>query len=93
MVRCLTVTGDRACLRQILLTLLSNAVAVTDSGEIAVRVARQQNAQLHFSVSDTGVGIDRAQASMLSEAFPLIKPRSTARGATWDLPSRDSSWS
>jgi len=65
----LSVTGDRACLRQILLTLLSNAIAHTASGEVAVRVAPDKDDELRFSVSDTGVGIDEKQAAMLSEAL------------------------
>ena len=77
----LTVTGDRACLRQILLTLLSNAVAFTASGEIAVRVVRHQNGELHFSVSDTGVGFDREQTSILSGApLPDQPTLHSARG-------------
>ena len=79
----LTVTGDRACLRQILLTLLSNAVAFTVSGEIAVRVVRRQNGELHFSVSDTGVGFDREQTSILSGAPPRDQP--TLHGARDDF--------
>ena len=65
----LTVHGDRARLRQILLNLLSNAVKFTASGEVTVRVTNSGDAHLHFSVSDTGVGIDREQASSLFEAF------------------------
>jgi CheY-like chemotaxis protein len=77
----LAVMGDRACLRQILLTLLSNAVAFTDSGEIAVRVVRHQNGELRFSVSDTGVGIDREQSSVLSGALAPSQPTfHSARG-------------
>ncbi len=65
----LRVNGDRARLRQILLNLLSNAVKFTASGEIAVRVCRQEHDQVRFSVSDTGLGIDSEQASALFEAF------------------------
>jgi|GEM_PF-2283140 len=65
----LTVHGDRARLRQILLNLLSNAVKFTASGEVTVRVTNSNDARLHFFVSDTGVGIDREQASALFEAF------------------------
>jgi PAS domain S-box-containing protein len=64
-----TVNGDRARLRQILLNLLSNAVKFTDSGEVTLRVTNHTHGQLHFSVSDTGVGIEGAQASALFEAF------------------------
>jgi two-component system sensor histidine kinase/response regulator len=65
----LTVNGDRARLRQILLNLLSNAVKFTAAGEVAVRVSRDQGDRVNFSVSDTGVGIDEEQASALFEAF------------------------
>jgi two-component system sensor histidine kinase/response regulator len=65
----LTVNGDRARLRQILLNLLSNAVKFTASGEVTVRVSRGRGDQIDFSVSDTGVGIDEEQASALFEAF------------------------
>ena len=64
-----TVNGDRARLRQILLNLLSNAVKFTASGEVTLRVTNRPNDHLHFSVSDTGVGIEGAQASALFEAF------------------------
>jgi PAS domain S-box-containing protein len=64
-----TVTGDRARLSHILANLLSNAVKFTATGEITVRVASRDNDELHFSVLDTGVGIDREQASTLFEAL------------------------
>jgi PAS domain S-box-containing protein len=63
------VTGDRARVSHILLNLLSNAVKFTATGEITVHVASRDNDELHFSVSDTGVGIDREQASTLFEAL------------------------
>jgi PAS domain S-box-containing protein len=62
------VSGDRARVRQILLNLLTNAVAFTASGEIILRVAGHKGDELHFSVSDTGVGIDTEQATTLFEA-------------------------
>jgi two-component system sensor histidine kinase/response regulator len=65
----LTVNGDRARLRQILLNLLSNAVKFTAAGEVTVRVSSDHGDRVNFSVSDTGVGIDEGQASALFEAF------------------------
>ena len=64
-----TVSGDRARLRQILLNLLSNAVKFTAEGEIVLRVTRRDGDQLHFAVSDTGVGIHEDDASRLFEEF------------------------
>jgi signal transduction histidine kinase/CheY-like chemotaxis protein/HPt (histidine-containing phosphotransfer) domain-containing protein len=65
----ITVHGDRARLRQILLNLLSNAVKFTASGAITVRVRRDVGDRVYFSVSDTGVGIASEQAPALFEAF------------------------
>jgi two-component system, sensor histidine kinase and response regulator len=65
----LTVNGDRARLRQILLNLLSNAVKFTATGEVTVRVSSDDHDRISFSISDTGVGIDDEQASALFEAF------------------------
>jgi PAS domain S-box-containing protein len=64
-----TVNGDRARLRQILLNLLANAVKFTARGEVVLRVCSHGEFQLHFAVSDTGLGIDREQAERLFEAF------------------------
>jgi two-component system sensor histidine kinase/response regulator len=65
----LTVNGDRARLRQIMLNLLSNAVKFTAFGDVTVRVWSDHGNRVDFSVSDTGVGIDEEQASALFEAF------------------------
>ena len=79
-----SVTGDRACLRQILLTLLSNAIAYTASGEIEVRVVGDKSDELHFSVSDTGAGIDEERAAMLFET-PSPDRGTTQRGGGFGL--------
>jgi signal transduction histidine kinase/DNA-binding response OmpR family regulator len=65
-----TVRGDRARLRQVLLNLLSNAVKFTMQGEVLMRVRRaNEEGQLYFSVSDTGVGIPEHEAARLFESF------------------------
>jgi PAS domain S-box-containing protein len=64
-----TVRGDAGRLRQVLLNLLSNAVKFTDAGTVSVRVRVQHDDTLHFSVADTGVGIDATRAPKLFEAF------------------------
>jgi two-component system, sensor histidine kinase and response regulator len=62
--------GDAARLRQVMLNLLGNAVKFTPQGEVTVRV-RQGRAPLsvHFSVSDTGVGIGVASLTHVFEPF------------------------
>ncbi|NPV63280.1 MAG: response regulator [Methanotrichaceae archaeon] len=70
------ILGDASRLRQILLNLLGNAVKFTERGEVTLRVdALQEEAKkikLHFSVEDTGIGIDREDISKLFEHFSQV---------------------
>jgi signal transduction histidine kinase len=56
-----TVRGDSARLRQVLLNLLGNAIKFTHEGEVTLKVevapASAEGQTLHFTVSDTGIGI------------------------------------
>jgi PAS domain S-box-containing protein len=61
----LRVGGDRARLRQVLLNLVSNAVKFTASGEVMVKVSGDGDSHLRFSVSDTGIGIEKDRAATL----------------------------
>ena len=65
--------GDSNQLRQILNNLISNAVKFTETGEIAVQISNQEENQtqvlLHFTVSDTGIGIDEAAQKKLFQPF------------------------
>jgi two-component system sensor histidine kinase/response regulator len=67
------VRGDPFRLRQILVNLLGNAIKFTDVGEVALRVQAEhvdaQGCLLHFSVSDTGVGIVPDVLKMIFEPF------------------------
>jgi PAS domain S-box-containing protein len=68
-----SVVGDPQRLRQVLLSLLDNAVKFTDRGEVAVEVQRQaqdsDTATLCFSISDTGIGIPATEQEQIFEAF------------------------
>lgn len=65
--------GDPLRLGQILTNLTNNAIKFTEAGEVIVKteMVKQigQEVILKFSVSDTGIGIDKEQQSKLFQAF------------------------
>ncbi|MEI7556738.1 PAS domain S-box protein [Candidatus Chlorohelix sp.] len=67
------VIGDPVRLRQILLNLISNAIKFTSQGEILVKVRAESidnsTALLHFSISDTGIGISETESLRLFQSF------------------------
>jgi PAS domain S-box-containing protein len=77
------VRGDPGRLRQVLVNLIANAVKFTEHGEVMVQVAKlsetPKDVQLHFSVSDTGMGIPREKQKAIFEAFTQADASSTRR--------------
>ena len=69
----LCLRGDPGRIRQILLNLMSNAVKFTETGEVAVEVRLQsetaREAEIHFSVRDTGIGISEDVQKRLFQPF------------------------
>jgi PAS domain S-box-containing protein len=65
--------GDVGRLRQVLTNLISNAVKFTAKGEIVVRVNTEakcgDSVCLHFTVSDTGIGIPSAMQARIFDPF------------------------
>ncbi len=77
--------GDASRLRQVLLNLVGNALKFTDQGEVVVEVApasreRQRpevlpvteapgSPEIHFAVTDTGIGIPRDKQERIFRAF------------------------
>ena len=59
---------DRHRLMQILVNLLGNAIKFTHQGHVTLRV-RTQPLCVHFSVSDSGIGIAQAQQSNIFQKF------------------------
>jgi signal transduction histidine kinase/CheY-like chemotaxis protein len=66
------IDGDATRLRQILLNLLSNAVKFTEAGEVVLSVTAEpgeHGARLHFTVRDTGIGLNEQDKSRLFQKF------------------------
>ncbi len=67
------VHGDLLRIKQILINLVGNALKFTRQGEVALRIGaerrRNQRIMLRFEVTDTGIGMDRAQLAHLFESF------------------------
>jgi two-component system, sensor histidine kinase and response regulator len=65
--------GDPMRMRQILINLVDNAIKFTERGDVMLRVEVEsvtvKSQCLHFSVSDTGVGILPAKQVQIFEAF------------------------
>lgn len=75
--------GDPLRLRQVLLNLVDNAIKFTARGGVYLRVALEdlstREAFLHFSVTDTGIGISPAKQHTIFEAFTQADTSSTRR--------------
>lgn len=69
----LELRGDPARMRQILTNLTTNAVKFTDRGEVIVEISVERDDErdvwLHFSVTDTGIGIPADRHERLFSSF------------------------
>jgi len=65
--------GDPGRLQQILVNLIGNALKFTQQGQVCVQVATETQdetcVELHFSVSDTGIGLPPDKQAVIFEAF------------------------
>lgn len=72
--------ADRMKLRQVLINLLSNACKFTENGTIkltASRIDDETKGELHFAVSDTGIGISLEQQQQLFQQFKQVDSTTT----------------
>jgi CheY-like chemotaxis protein len=72
------VTGDHARLRQVLLSLVDNALKFTAHGSIRLHVSASEvdgRLLLRFDVTDTGVGLSKATQERLFQPFVQIESK------------------
>jgi two-component system sensor histidine kinase/response regulator len=79
----LRVCGDPLRLRQILINLLGNSIKFTEAGQVLVTVEvdhlTQARQGLHFSVSDTGIGIASEKLDSIFSNFTQADSSTTRR--------------
>jgi len=79
----LCLMGDPGRLRQILVNLAGNAIKFTDFGQISIGCGlngREDNkVGLHFSVSDTGIGIPVHKQEVIFESFSQVDGSTTRK--------------
>jgi len=67
------VTGDPGRLRQVLVNLTGNAIKFTNQGEIFITAdagfSNMDEAELHFIIADTGIGISPDKKEIIFEPF------------------------
>ena len=77
------VVGDPGRLRQIVVNLVSNAIKFTEHGEVVVRAESEGRAEgrdlVHFTVTDTGMGIPPEKQATIFEPFTQADSSMTRR--------------
>jgi CheY-like chemotaxis protein/signal transduction histidine kinase/CHASE3 domain sensor protein len=64
-----TIDTDQQKLEQVLKNLLSNAIKFTETGHVDLRITKNSNGGVVFSVSDTGIGIATENQQTVFDAF------------------------
>jgi signal transduction histidine kinase/CheY-like chemotaxis protein len=82
-----TLIGDAGRLRQVLLNLVGNAIKFTESGGVKISVRAESTegdrpgdrVRLHFTVRDSGIGIDPSKHATVFQAFEQADGSATRR--------------
>jgi PAS domain S-box-containing protein len=77
------VVGDPDRLRQILVNIVGNAIKFTEKGTVGISVdaeaAGERAVLVHFSVTDTGIGVPTEKQRMIFEAFAQVDGSTTRK--------------
>ena len=77
------VRGDSGRVRQILLNLVGNAIKFTSQGEVSLKVALEReegtSRVIHFTVSDTGIGIAADKQEVIFDPFAQADTSTTRK--------------
>ena len=75
--------GDPSRLRQVILNLVGNAIKFTDQGEVVLRVKvesqDEEGMALHYTISDTGIGIPVEKQKLIFEPFSQADTSTTRK--------------
>jgi PAS domain S-box-containing protein len=77
------VRGDSSRLDQIIINLVNNAIKFTQDGEVALKVQLEtkegEDCILHFTVTDTGIGISREKQKIIFDPFTQADSSTTRK--------------
>ncbi len=66
--------SDQDKISQVMTNILGNAIKFTERGKIVVAIKPEaRGSQLHFSISDTGIGIDQAEISKIFQSYQQLE--------------------
>jgi len=77
------VNGDSSRLNQVILNLVGNAIKFTHQGEVALKVGLEkeegQECILHFTVTDTGIGVPLEKQKLIFDPFSQADTSTTRK--------------
>jgi PAS domain S-box-containing protein len=77
------VQGDSTRIRQVVINLVGNAIKFTEAGEVALKIqtlrTESSNPLLHFTVSDTGIGIPLEKRKSIFDPFSQADTSTTRK--------------